>query len=280
MTDLRPILRYPGAKHRIADWIVSHFPPHEVYVEPFVGSAAVLFAKAPAAHETISDLDGRVANLFRVLRERPGDLAATVAFTPYARAEFEASMLAWEPDLDPVEDARRFLVRVWMAHAGKIGSRAGWRQDRFGRIGVSMPRQWRNLPDRLLAVVDRLRDVHVECRPALDVLASFRDPSALVYCDPPYLFESRYERSTRYYAHEMTVADHGALLDALDAHPGPVLLSGYRSDLYDVRLAGWRRVDRATTAYRGAGRVESLWLSPAATARGDLFSRAGVEVRR
>lgn len=275
---IKPVLRYPGAKWRIADWIVSFLPAHAVYVEPFAGSAAVLLAKQRAPHETISDVDGRVTNLFRVIRERPEELAAAVLFTPYARSEFEASMAATEPDPDPVEEARRFLIRVWMAHGGKLGARAGWRQDRFGRIGVSMPSQWRNLPDRVLVVADRLRDVHVECRPALDVVEAFADPSVLIYADPPYVFDGRYERSTRYYTHEMDTAGHTALLDALDRHPGPVALSGYRSAIYDRRLDGWRRVDRDTVAYRGGARVESLWLNPAATAKRDLFALAGVAV--
>ena len=36
-----PILKYPGAKWRLAPWIISHFPPHEGYLEPWGGSLAV-----------------------------------------------------------------------------------------------------------------------------------------------------------------------------------------------------------------------------------------------
>lgn len=41
----RPVLRYPGAKWRIADWIVNFFPRHDVYVEPFFGSGATEFER-------------------------------------------------------------------------------------------------------------------------------------------------------------------------------------------------------------------------------------------
>lgn len=261
----KPILRYPGAKWRLADWIVSHFPSHEIYCEPYCGSAAALFAKPPARQETINDLDGRVIGLFRVLRERPADLVAAIALTPFARWEYEHS--DGGPVGDPVEDARRFLIRVWMAHAGKQGARVGWRHDMYGgRTNTSMPREWARLPDRLWAVVGRLKGVHLECRPALDVIAAFRPSGALLFVDPPYVFSSRYERTARYYRHEMTDGDHLVLLDALDAHPGPVVLSGYGSDLYDGRLSRWRRIDRTAIAYQGAARIESLWLNPIATA--------------
>ena len=53
---IKPILKYPGAKWRIASWIVPLFPPHVHYVEPYAGSAACFFTKTPARHEVLNDL--------------------------------------------------------------------------------------------------------------------------------------------------------------------------------------------------------------------------------
>lgn len=112
--------------------------------------------------------------------------------------------------------------------------------------------------------------MHIEHRPALDVIARRAHVDCLLYCDPPYLHTTRpvargsYKRQ---YTHEMDNADHAALLDALLAHPGPVLLSGYANPLYDERLAGWGRVERATLAETGARRTEILWSNPIAVAR-------------
>ena len=45
---MRPVLKYPGSKWKMADWIVSLMPPHKSYLEPFFGSGAVFFRKPPS----------------------------------------------------------------------------------------------------------------------------------------------------------------------------------------------------------------------------------------
>lgn len=259
---LKPILRYPGAKYRLAPWIVSLFPPHDLYLEPFAGSATVLLAKTPSRSETISDLNGRLVNFFRVLRDEPERLVAKLALTPYARAEWMESR---EPSDDPLEDARRFAVMIWMSFAGKHGTPSGWRHDmNAARTNGAMPREWAGLPDRIWPVAQRLRQVHIECRPALDMIAAAAAGS-LIYADPPYL--PALIGTDRMYAHTMTNDEHIALLHALVAHPGPVVLSAYRSDLYDALLPEWMRLDRPVIVYRGSVRVESVYVNPLARGR-------------
>lgn len=87
------MLKYPGSKWRIAEWIVSMMPEHKSYLEPFFGSGAVFFTKKPSRIETINDLDGEIVNLFRVIRERSEELERAVALTPYRRKEYE---VVWE----------------------------------------------------------------------------------------------------------------------------------------------------------------------------------------
>ena len=63
-----PLIRYHGGKFRLADWIISHFPKHEPYVEPFGGGASILLSKIPSGTEIYNDLDSDVVNFFKVLR--------------------------------------------------------------------------------------------------------------------------------------------------------------------------------------------------------------------
>ncbi len=255
-----PALKYPGAKWRIADWILAHVPPHEVYVEPFFGSGAVFFRKSPTKVEILNDVDGRVVNLFRVIRERPHDLAAAVGATPWSRQEYDAS---YGPAVggDAVEDARRFLVRCWQAVGTKTGQKSGWRANRSSAVNKTYPRQWQGLPARIVAAASRLKDAHVECLPALDLLALHGHVGTLIYADPPYPLSTR---ADSLYAHEMSDSDHLEVLDALDAHPGPVLLSGYGCELYDARLDHWERKTAASFAEGGRPREEVLWINPVA----------------
>jgi DNA adenine methylase len=266
-----PPLKYPGAKWRLADWIVAHLPPHEVYVEPYFGSGAIFFAKPPAGLSTLNDLDGNVVTLWRVLRDRPDDLARALALTPWAREEFAdcyrtIKALRLAPATDDVERARRFLVSCWQQFGGRTSAHnGGWR---FIRDTAHDPFPvWDALPERLRAAAAALRGAQIENRPALDVIARSAGPDTLLYCDPPYPHGTRERKRLRkeilrQYAREMTDADHAALLDALDAHPGPVALSGYACALYDERLAHWGRATRMAHAEGSVVREEVLWLSP------------------
>ena len=122
---MRAVFRYPGSKWGLAEWIIQHFPvdyEHMVYLEPFAGSAAVFFNKKPGIVETINDLNGDVVNLFRVLRESPEQLMRKLQLTPYSREEYRLSA---EPCEDPIEKARRFMVRTTQAIGAKPDS--GWR---------------------------------------------------------------------------------------------------------------------------------------------------------
>jgi DNA adenine methylase len=257
---MKPILKYPGAKWNLAEWIISHFPDHRHYVEPFFGSGAVFLNKPVAAHEVINDLSGDVVNLFRVVRNNGERLAALIEMTPYARAEYELSS---SKSGDPIEDARRFLVRCVMAHGSDLSkSKAtGWRTR--GVRGMSTgdmitAQLWRYWPQRILDTIDRLRGVEIESRPAVEIISRLSSSYVLIYADPPYPLA---ERSQKMYQHEMTDADHAELLDALDAHPGPVVLSGYHCALYDGRLKHWHTREKQAQAEKGNTRTEVLWIN-------------------
>lgn len=252
---MRSILKYPGAKWALAPWIVRHLPQTPHYVEPFFGSGAVFF-NLPwrPKHAVLNDLSGDVVNLFRVIRDDGERLAALIEMTPWARAEYEQS---YEPCDDPLERARRFLVRSWQSYGRRDGERTGWSQKGARGTAITWER-WREAPARLTAAIDLLRQAEIEQRPALDVIARQRSSRTLIYADPPYVLRSRSTRGQ--YVHEMTDADHAALLDALDAHP--VALSGYRCALYDDRLTAWRRVETQAVVEGGGVRAECLWLNP------------------
>jgi DNA adenine methylase len=274
----RPPLRYHGGKWRLAPWIMSHFPTHRCYVEPFGGGASVLLRKPRSYSEVYNDLDGAVCSLFRVLRGRPDDLARAVELTPYSRAEFTGSYDATD---DELEAARRLIVR---SHMG-FGSAAMSKAHRTGfRSNVTRPRttpamDWTTLPDVLRLTAERLRGVIIENDEAVSVIARYDAPTTLIYCDPPYVHSTRRPGSGEWYdayRYEMKDADHDALAETLHGAQGMVVLSGYTSPLYDRLYADWQRVSIGTQGSDHAGsspRTEVLWLNAAAAAP-NLFDAA------
>ncbi|KVP59319.1 DNA methyltransferase [Burkholderia ubonensis] len=281
MSDVtRPVLRYHGGKFRLAPWVIRHFPPHRCYVEPFGGAAGVLVQKERAYAEVYNDLDGDIVNLFRVLRE-PGQCARLIdllQLTPYARDEFDS---AYEATDDPIERARRTFVRAEMGFgsAGATKGSTDFRVDMRRKYGTA-PQLWSRFPAELSRVCERLRGVMIENRPALDVVRQHDAPDTLFYVDPPYLMSTRnvYAERGRYYAHELTDADHLELLDELSRVAGMVVLSGYASREYDVALEGWMRTStdaRISSARGTAVREECLWMNQACVrelGRTGLFS--------
>jgi len=262
---IKPILKYPGAKWTLAPQIVSCFPEHRHYLEPYCGSAAVFFAKEKAPHEVLTDMNGSLVNLFRVMRSRGAELAELIMLSPWSEDEYEA-IEKHVDEGDELERARRFLVRSWQAHGGTIAQVSGWKHN--GLKGSVYPTQlWKKLPERLLRAAERLQDAEIRNRPALEMIAYYNDPETLIYADPPYLLSTR---SRKYYRYEMTDDEHIALLNALDVHRGPVVLSGYTHPLYEERLKHWHRVTTPAVTEHGNTRMEVIWLNPKAAQRQQL----------
>lgn len=262
MSALRPPLVYFGGKQTLAPRIAELLPEHLHYVEPYCGSLAVLLAKRPSRMETVNDLNQELVTFWRVLRERPADLEVMCAATPHSRAEYEAVLVA-EPTSDDLEVARRVWVLLTQGRGATLGRTTGWRYFIAGPGSkLSMPGYLEAYRRRLGPACDRLAAVSLECRPALEVITEYgRDPATLLYVDPPYLGTTR--NPTSRYGHEMrSEADHRELAAALRAAAGSVVLSGYRSALYDELYTGWHQVEMAARTTQGgddSARIEVLW---------------------
>ena len=269
---MRTAFSYLGGKSRLAPWIASLLPSHRTYVEPFAGSAAVLFAKPPSKTEILNDLDGHVVNFFAVLRDQAPALIRALRLTPYARAEFDAADLD-EPDLSDLERARRFFVRVLgsVSHSTTGTGFAIAPQSPPGGGGADHSRKFAAVVDRLDACAERLRRVIIECKPAVQVIERFgADPHAAMYVDPPYLADVRSMRTKKpggdYGVEYFSADEHRQLAEVLASARAAVLLSGYDSPLYDALYAGWCRLERQVdvSMSSGIGRpmkraVEVVW---------------------
>lgn len=254
---MKAIIKYPGSKWSIAEWIISFFPEHHSYLEPFFGSGAVLFNKPRSDIETVNDLDGNVVNLFEWIKKDPEKLAHEIYWTPYARQVYEDAF-ALVPE-DSFQKAVNFYIRLNMGHGFRTnGEKVGWKNDVQGRERSYASQDWCNLPEKVMQAAERLRGVQIECRPAVDLIQRFNYPNVLIYADPPYVLGTRHGKQ---YRCEMDDQGQNDLIDVLLAHKGPVILSGYDNVLYNGRLKGWYREETTCYSQVCSKKRECLWMN-------------------
>lgn len=276
--DQVPILwPWQGSKGRLAQIIAQHMPPHRVYVEPFAGTAAVLLAKVPSPVEILNDSNGDLVAVYRCLQDpqKTRRLLRRIYWTPWSRQEWQAAREPVENAGDEVDQAARFLVRMFQGFNG-IPNNSAWsggKQDsayHHRRKTLFLRRaEW---------VARRLERVALECGDWETVVRRYESPDALIYCDPPYF------RTDANYGTRWKRRDQERLVQWLVSTPAMVMLSSYDHPTFrPLHEAGWH-VERfrvmvnlvartAETGRKGAKlpaddvREELLWWSPSAWAQ-------------
>lgn len=253
-----------GGKQYLAPALVDMLPPHEVYVEVFGGAGSLLFSKAASRLEVYNDLDSGLVNFFRVLRDenKTRELKRLLDLTPYAREEWRDCSATWQSAGSEIEMARRWFMAIIGSFGKHMGSGTGWSFS--ATQGHDKAHSFRSATAALGEFTRRLQYVQVEHGDFARMMKLYDGDSTLFYCDPPYMPETR-TRQNRYRC-EMTTSDHVRLLETLQGVRGMVMLSGYRSSLYDEMLADWDRRDIGVITAAGnrtrTKRTESIWLSP------------------
>lgn len=254
---MKAIIKYPGSKWFLAKWIISFFPKHHSYLEPFFGSGAVLFNKPRSHIETVNDLDGNVVNLFEWIKRDPEQLAHEIYYTPYARQVYEDAF-ASIPE-DSLGKAVNFFIRLNMGHGFRTnGEKVGWKNDVQGRERAYASQGWCTLPEKIMQAAERLRGVQIENRPAVELIQRFNYKNVLIYCDPPYVLETRHGKQ---YLCEMDDQAHEELLNILLKHEGYVMISGYDTELYNTMLTGWSKYETVAYSQTCSKKREILWMN-------------------
>jgi DNA adenine methylase len=236
----------------------------------FLGEREVVAIETTSRTYIAEGLASHNCNFWRVLAcpvQFPA-FARALAATPFSERHWEDAACILDPQSGSDELARAvaFFVHARQSMAARGVSFAALSRTRTRRGMNEQAAAWLSAVEGLGQVHERLKRVVILNRDALDVVRANDGPATLFYCDPPYLPSTR--TAPDVYRHEMTAGQHEALLDALLACRGKVMLSGYPSDLYDGRLlpAGWRRVDMRVPNHAAGGATkrvmtESLYLN-------------------
>lgn len=223
---MRPLISYYGGKQRMSSRILPLFPQHKIYVEPFAGGAALLFAKEPTIvsnnnnyREVLNDLNNQIITLYRVARDNPDALLKKLELTPYSKADHSLAKEILEgTGYSDLDIAWAVTVQCNQSFASKMFG--GWGRSKMSQNSASSLNNWRN---DLSVIFDRLKDVYLDSIDAIDCIDKWDHPDTLFYIDPPYP-----ETDQGHYK-GYTMDDFKQLIEKLETVKGSFILSCYPS---------------------------------------------------
>ncbi len=233
MSRIKPPFKYYGGKFYHVPWILRLFPPHDTYVEAYGGAASILLNKPRARREIYNDVEESIVNVMKTIRDVP-DVFMHRLFEIPCEEDVYYKWKQMDPDND-FERAIRTYIIYRMSRGGTGGS--------FSKS----KRRYRGLPENLAAwdtgiknipkISKRLQGVELRCQDAISLIQETDSDSTLFYLDPPYLPSAR--RTNKIYLAEMSLEDHEKMLKAAIQIQGYVVISGYKSTLYEKCLEKW-----------------------------------------
>lgn len=228
---MKTILGYYGGKSRIAREIVPHIwaIPHDIYVEPFCGGCAILYAKGykPVTNqshyrEVINDKNNCLITFWRVARENPDELERWIKLTPYSQAEYRRAISIYKnpSQYSDIEIAWAVYLQCNMSFSKKIGG--GWA---FNKSSKNSTQTWINSSLRLPECFERLKKVFISSEDALECIKRWDSPKTLLYLDPPYVGTNQGHYSG------YSADDYQSLCNTLDNCQSSYILSGYPQEI-------------------------------------------------
>ena len=217
---------YYGGKQKLVKYILPLIPDdYKIYVEPFAGGLAILFAKEKSKVEVINDINGEVMNFYIVMKTRFEELHKKVDITMHSRSQFnQAKKIYRNPKKhNAIDRAWAFWILTNQSHTHKIGG--GWKtSDRLAK-GGNPAVTLRNRKRQFSIYENRLMDTDIECIDALELIKRRDSIHTFFYLDPPY-----YNADMGHYR-GYTLEDYKNLLDLISGIEGKFLLSSYPSDI-------------------------------------------------
>jgi DNA adenine methylase len=233
MKRLRTPISYYGGKQKLASKILALIPKHKLYAEPFLGGAAIFFAKDASDIEVINDTNKELINFYQVCRNRYHDLSALVRVTLHSREEHDNAWIIYNKPRLFDEVRRAWAVWVLSTQSFASGLESSWGYDKNDNTTTKKISSKRDQFTEELAI--RLQNAQIECADALYIIGSRDGKDSLFYCDPPYFNSDmgHYDGYSR--------EDFEALLKKLSGIQGKFILSSYPSDLLEqyVQQFGW-----------------------------------------
>lgn len=243
-----PIIRI-GGKAVLAKQIIEIFPPHECFVDVFMGACHIALNKPQEISkvEVINDKDSNITNLFKVIQKHPIQLREKILEMPVSRQYFKDLYRMDVRELSEIERASRTFYLIRNSQYGD--PRNGFRTYTNRKPSKTMER----IANELVFLQERLKDVIIENMDYSSLLRKYDSvgkEKVLYYVDPPYIIRNR---PKGYYDIPFTKEDNRLLCEKVKELRGKVIVSHYRCKEYDEWLEGWHRVEIVT--YKSSSKV-------------------------
>ncbi|MCE9539759.1 MAG: DNA adenine methylase [Bacteroidetes bacterium] len=239
-------ISYYGGKQKLAATILKLIPKHNLYCEPFIGGAAIFFAKEPSNLEVINDVNKELVNFYRTVQNDYVGLEKEIKITLHSRdLHRKANVIYTNPDMFS-EIKRAWSVWVLSTQSFAAMLDGSWGYDVGKNTTTKKISNKRESFTEDYAI--RLQNVQIECTDALRIIRARDTKEAFFYCDPPY-----YNSDMGHYD-GYTIEDFEGLLKCLSAVEGKFLLSSYPSPILKkyVKLHGWHQVEIEQTVSVGS----------------------------
>ena len=282
MPKLNLIKCYGGLSYH-ANWIIENFPKDYInyhYVEPYSGGYSVGLRKQPSVIESYNDLNFDLYNIFWQLRKNPEHFIKTLHNYNYSEETFQQAQesklnkkveLKWsgtdiEYSNSPFYYAIYSLIINRMSRSGLGKNYASSNRIRHGKSNGDEGSYLWWLHNTLPLIADRIKNVRMYNKPALDLIEIFNENNQLILIDPPWVSTTRVTTNA-YGNYEMSLKDHKDLIDEITPlHKAKIILVGRSNPLYDENLASWHKITRFATNNAAQNKVKSkkeisLWLN-------------------
>lgn len=228
---MKTLIPWFGGKSKLARRIVSYFPPHSTYAEPFGGAASCLLSKIPSDFEVYNDKLSSVVDFFRII-SKPDTFDLfyrQISSLPYSRQIFDE---AWSStSTDPITNAVNFYIKARQTFGGFTGTKHGWVYSLRRSKNNTSTYQYFNAVKKLPELVSRLQKVQFENLDFREIFKRYDSEDTLFYVDPPYPHSAR---TGSRYVHEMSYSDHLDLIKILLSIRGSALVSTYWTPEYSI----------------------------------------------
>jgi DNA adenine methylase len=250
MKRFAPITWY-GSKTKLVPWLSQYMPRHRRFVEPFGGSGVFTFQKEPAEESVYADVDERIVNFMRWLRDDVAALQEAIRRIEPTEENYTKRSHYRSHD-DGVSGAAWLFFKCKSSYSGSPENIGGFDLMRNNKLVGYL-----NAIRRLPSWSQRLQNVTILHASYEQTFAAYDSSETLWFIDPPYpkAMRTRLEG----YRFEMSDAQHVRLLEQVKELRGKVMLTTYltrfdygvpvaSNTIYLKALDGWWYTSKPTLA--------------------------------